>query len=126
MKTLTHRIALTLLLLALASPIVSAKVKTRTMSFGQDFIVGEKVIKAGIYRLSFDDKTNELTILNNKTKEVVAKVAARLETREKGDSAFDLQMVQQGERQELVAMPIPYSEKIVRIGEARSVTTSVP
>ena len=126
MKTLTQRIALTLLLLAIASPIVSAKVKTRTMAFGQDFLVGEKVIKAGIYRLSFDDKTNELTILDNKTKEVVIKVAARLETREKGVSAFDLQMVQQGERQELVGMPIPYSEKIVRIGEARAVTTSVP
>ena len=126
MKTLTHRIALTLLLLALASPIASAKVKTRTMSFGQDFMVGEKVIKAGIYRLSFDDQTGELSIIDKKTKQVVAKVAARLETREKNEAAFDLHMVQQGERQELVAMPIPHTEKIVRIGEARPVTTSVP
>ena len=52
----------------------SAKVKSRVITIGQDFIVAGTTIKAGTYRFSFDDQKHELTVSDRKTKQVLARV----------------------------------------------------
>ena len=86
-----------LLCLSLAGVTASAKVKSRTVAITQDFAVAGTVVKSGIYLFSFDDKTNELIIADNKTRQVVAKVAARSEPRETAAPATDLRLAKQGD-----------------------------
>lgn len=86
-----------LLCLSLAGVTASAKIKSRTVALGQDIAVGGTSVKSGIYLFSFDDKTNELTISDNKTRQVVAKVAARTQPREKAAKETDLQLSKQGD-----------------------------
>lgn len=86
-----------LLCLSLAGVTASAKVKSRTVAITQDFAVAGTVVKTGIYLFSFDDKTNELTIADNKTRAVVAKVAARTQPRETAAPETDLQLAKQGD-----------------------------
>ncbi|HWS56441.1 MAG TPA: hypothetical protein VN228_20045 [Pyrinomonadaceae bacterium] len=86
-----------LLCISLAGVTASAKVKSRTVAITQDFAVAGTVVKSGIYLFSFDDKTNELTISDNKTRSVVAKVAARTQPRETAAPTTDLQLARQGD-----------------------------
>lgn len=115
-----NRIAAALILLALASTVASAKITSRTVTFGQDFYVGETAVKAGTYRLSFDDATNELSVIDRKTKAVVAKAAARMEKR---GSALDVQMVPQGGSMALASFACLGKDQIIKIGN--STTASV-
>jgi hypothetical protein len=94
MKKITTRIATVLLLgLVCVSP-AFAKVKSRVITVGQDFAVGSTVVKAGTYRFSFDDQKNELTVLDRKTKEVIARIEARPEARTDGLMTMSLQLVE--------------------------------
>lgn len=93
MKKITTRIATALLLgLVCVSP-AFAKVKSRIITVGQDFAVGATTVKAGTYRFSFDDEKHELTVLDRKTKEVVARSEARSEGRTDGLMTMQLQLV---------------------------------
>lgn len=93
MKKMTTRIATALLLGVLCAAPAFAKAKSRLLTVGQDFIVGTTTVKAGTYVFSIDDATNELTVLNKKTKEVVARAETRAETRGKGPLRLDFQLV---------------------------------
>lgn len=112
-----NRIAAALILLVLSSTVASAKVTSRTVTFGQDFYVGETVVKSGTYRLSFDDATNELSVIDRKTKAVVAKTAARMEKR-KATLGLDVQMVPQGEKMALASFAFPGNNQVIKIGDA--------
>lgn len=93
MKKITTRIATALLLgLVCVSP-AFAKVKSRTITVGQDFAVGATTVKAGTYRFSFDEEKHELTVIDRKTKEVVARSEARSEGRTDGLMTMQLQLV---------------------------------
>ncbi len=93
MKKITTRIATALHLgLVCASP-AFAKVKSRTITVGQDFAVGGTVVKAGTYRFSFDDQKNELTVADRKSKEVIARAETRVQARGKGPFKLDVQLV---------------------------------
>ncbi|HEX8354870.1 MAG TPA: hypothetical protein VF611_18325, partial [Pyrinomonadaceae bacterium] len=70
-----------------------AKVKSRVITVGQDFAVGGTVVKAGTYRFSFDEEKKELTVLDRKTKEVIARSEARSESRTDGQMTMHLQLV---------------------------------
>jgi hypothetical protein len=96
MKKFTTRIATAALLCLVCVAPAFAKVKSRTISVGQDFAVGGTVVKAGTYRFSFDDQKNELTVLNRKTKEVIARSEARTEARTDGQLTMQLQLVDGG------------------------------
>jgi len=93
MKTFTTRIATAALLCLLCVAPAFAKVKSRVITVGQDFAVGSTVVKAGTYRFSFDEQKNELTVLDRKTKEVIARAEARIETRTDGRLSMNLQLV---------------------------------
>lgn len=66
-----------LLLCVLFGSVAIANVKSKTVTFNEEVTVGDKQIKKGNYRVSFDDQTNELTISSGK--EVVVKTKAHLE-----------------------------------------------
>jgi hypothetical protein len=93
MKKITTRIATVLLLGIVCAAPAFAKVNSRTITVGQDFAVGGTVVKAGTYRFSFDDEKNELTVLNRKTKEVIARAEVRTEARTDGQLTMHLQLV---------------------------------
>jgi hypothetical protein len=85
MKRISTLIAATLFVCAVLSATASAKVKSRVITIGQDFIVAGTTIKAGTYRFSFDDQKHELTVSDRKTKEVLARAEARAEDHKGGD-----------------------------------------
>jgi hypothetical protein len=70
-------IALTLVVCALLTPAALAGVKTKQVTFDKDIKVGDTLVKKGSYKVTFDEESKELTILNGK--KVVAKTTARLE-----------------------------------------------
>ena len=108
MKKATSRVATALLVCALFAISVSAKVKTRAVTFGQDFAVGGTLVKAGTYNLSFDDQTNALTVIDRKTKEVIAKAEARAEARRAGSVlGMDIQIVGTGASATLASIAFP-------------------
>ena len=93
MNKMMTRFATVLLLGVLCAAPAFAKAKSRVLTVGQDFIVGATTVKAGTYVFQINDETNELTILNRKTKEVVARAETRAQTRDKGPFRLDLQLV---------------------------------
>ena len=93
MKKITTRVATALLLGVLCAAPAFAKAKSRLITVGQDFVVGATTVKAGTYVFSVDDATNELTVLNKKTKEVIARAETRAQARGKGPFKLDFQLV---------------------------------
>lgn len=84
MRRITTSIIVALLLCAATSMTASAKVTSRLITVGQDFLIAGKTVKAGTYRFGFDDGKNELTITERKTGEVVARTEAHAERSKKG------------------------------------------
>jgi hypothetical protein len=103
MKKFAVGMILALAVCALASTAAQAKVKSKVVSVGVDFMVGDTLLKKGTYKFSFDTDSNELTVMT-KDKAVVAKTAARLEDRKKSASALDIVLAQKGQSQMLVSI----------------------
>src|SRR5215207_7845940 len=93
MKKMTTRIATALLLGVLCAAPAFAKAKSRMLTVGQDFVVGATTVKAGTYIFSVESDTHELTVLNKKTKEVVARAQTTAQPRGKGPFKLDFQLV---------------------------------
>jgi hypothetical protein len=93
MKKMTTRIATALLLGVLCAAPAFAKAKSRLLTVGQDFVVGATTVKAGTYNFSVDEATNELTVSDKKTKEVIARAETRSQSRGKGPFRLDFQLV---------------------------------
>lgn len=115
MKKLTIRIALVLALCAASVSIASAKVKTRSLTFGTDFWVGNTLVKKGTYKIAFDDQTNEISILDKTT--VVAKVPAQVKKREGNNRAWDVALVTVGDRTTLVRLAFPEAGQTLVLNE---------
>src|SRR5215211_4776775 len=73
MKKMMTRFATALLLCVLCAAPAFAKAKSRLLTVGQDFAVGATTVKAGTYIFSVDSESNELTVLDKKTKAVIAR-----------------------------------------------------
>lgn len=93
MKRVLTAALVALLVCAASAATASAKVRSRVHTVGMDFVVAGKTVKAGTYRFSFDDKTNELTVTDRKTREVVARAQARAEGRSGEFNTLGLQLV---------------------------------
>ena len=115
MKKLTVRIALMLALCATSGSIVSAKVKSKTLTFGTDFWVGNTLVKKGTYKVSFDDQTNEISIIDKTT--VLAKVPAQVKKREGNNRAWDVALVAVGDRVTLVRLAFPEAGQTLVLNE---------
>jgi hypothetical protein len=108
MKKLATRMMVALVVCVLTGSMALAKVKitSSTVTFGTDFVVGETLVKKGTYKLVFNNKTNELTILD-KDKAVVAKTMARVESRKAAAPGMEIILSQKGEHQALLSLAFP-------------------
>jgi hypothetical protein len=122
MKKFAVRMIIALVVCALAGTAALGKVKSKTVSIGVDFVVGNTLVKKGTYKLSFDDQTNELTVIA-KDKTVLAKAVAHLEKREKPASGTDIILAQKGDSQALVSIAFTGDTQNIVVG-ARSVETA--
>jgi hypothetical protein len=119
MKKNLTRIALVFVICALTGVAAMAKEKSRLVSFGIDFVVGGTQVKAGTYRVSFNEETNELSILDKKTKSVIAKASARLENREGSSNLFDMRWVTKDNSQVLVGITFPGARQDIVLGNTQ-------
>jgi hypothetical protein len=106
MKKFSVRMIIALVVCALAGNAALAKVKSKTISVGVDFMVGTTLVKKGTYKWSFDTQTNELSIIA-KDKTVAARTIARLEKRQAVASGADVVLAQKGVSQMLVSVAFP-------------------
>jgi spermidine/putrescine-binding protein len=97
--------ALALAVCLAASVAVAAKPKSNKLSFGSDFRVGSTLVKAGTYKVTYDDKTGEVTI-NDKTS-TVARATVKVEQREKAKAGWDVVLASKGDGLALVSLAFP-------------------
>jgi hypothetical protein len=97
-----------------------AKVQSKLVSFGQDFMVGGTPIKAGTYRVSYDDKTNEFTVSDKKSKTVLAKVSGRTEKRKSSTFGFDIKMDTENGSQVLTSIAFPGDSNVIQLAPGDS------
>lgn len=115
-KNLT-RIALAFILCAMTGVVAMAKDRSRVISFGQNFVVGGTEVKAGTYKVSFNEETNEVSIQDRKTKTVVAKASARLEDRAGSTGSFDMRWATKDNTQVLIGISFPGAKQQIVVNE---------
>ena len=115
MKKTSIRIAAALLLCSLTATTASAKVTSQVVTFKQDIVVGGTSVKSGTYRVSFDDKTNELTVSDAKTKTVVAKAAASTGKRQSGGTRLEFMTASQGDAQSLTGIAFAGQKQLITL-----------
>ncbi|HUQ32074.1 MAG TPA: hypothetical protein VM095_08135 [Pyrinomonadaceae bacterium] len=104
MKKFAVQMMIALVVCSLAgNAVLAAKVKSRTITVGVDFVVGKTLVKKGTYKWSFDTGTNELTV-TAKDKTVVAKTIAHLEERKATSFGTDVVLAQKGSNQILISI----------------------
>lgn len=85
MKKIVNRTVVLVVMCAITSVLTMANTTTKRVAFDRAVIVNGTLVKAGTYKVAFDDQTGELTITRGK--ETVAKAPARLEKLEEGSRA---------------------------------------
>jgi hypothetical protein len=109
--------ALALAVCVLAAGVAAAKPKTRTLTFGSDFWVGSTPVKAGTYKLTYDDKTGEVTIADKTT--TLARTTVKVEQRGKSKAGWDVVLAPKGDGLALVSIAFPGdSQRLVVDGAA--------
>lgn len=117
MKMNLTRIITALVLCALIGSLAVAKEKSRMIAFSKDFMVGSTQVKAGTYRVSFDEATSELSIYDKKSKTVLAKSPARLEKREGNSAYLEIRWADQTEPLLLRGISFPGDSQRIVLGE---------
>src|SRR4051794_36951284 len=105
MRKHSVRAALALALCLAAAGAASAKVKTQKLTFGSDFWVGSTLVKAGTYKVSYDDKTGEVTI--NDKSSTLARATVKAEPREKSKVGWDVVLAPRGGGLALTSLAFP-------------------
>lgn len=123
-KNLT-RIALAFVLCAMTGVVAMAKEKSRVVSFGSDFVVGGTEVKAGTYKVSFNTETNELSILDRKTKSVIAKASARLEKPEGSRNILDMRWVTKNNAQVLIGITFPGDNQNIVLNDSNTQVANI-
>ena len=118
MKKNLTRIALAFVFCAMTSVVGLAKEKSRLVSFGIDFVFGGEQVKAGTYRVSFNAETNELSILDKKTRSVIAKAPARTEKREGTRNILDMRWVTKDNSQVLIGISFPGDDQNIVVTDS--------
>ena len=121
MKSIVNRIAVVVMIGALASVAAFAKTHKHRVTFENDIKVNGTVVKKGSYEVKFDDATGQLSI--NKNGKAVAQAMAKLEDRDKKANGFQLRSVGNGNETELIGMTFSGSDKDVVITGGGAVTT---
>ena len=109
MKTLWNRIALALLITALASVSVFPKSKTETVRFPMNIKVNGTLVNKGVYDLKFDDKTGELSIM--KGGKVVARATTSTAKRDRKAQTLEFKAEGSGEEAQLISVAFSGSDQ---------------
>jgi hypothetical protein len=107
-------LALSLALVSVGTT-ASAKVKSKKLTFGQDFWVGSTLVKKGTYKIAYDDKTGEVTFSDKET--TVASATVRVEKRAGSKSGWDVILSSKGDGQALVSISFPDDSQKLIIGD---------
>ena len=116
MRKHSIRAALALALCLASAGAASAKVKTRTLTFGSDFWVGSTLVKAGTYKISYDDKSGEVSISDKKA--TVARATVKVEQREKSKAGWDVVLAAKGGGLSLVSLAFPGDKQNLVVGNS--------
>lgn len=108
--------ALVLALGVLTAGTASAKVKTRALTFGSDFWVGDTLVKKGTYKVAYDDSTGEVSFNDKKT--TVAKTTVKVEKREQVRVGWDVVLAPKGDGVALVRLAFPGDSQALVIGDS--------
>jgi hypothetical protein len=108
--------ALALALCMAAASGVAAKSKSRMLTFGSDFRVGSTLVKAGTYKVTYYDKTGEVSI-SDKTSTLV-RATVKVEQREKSKTGWDVVLAQKGDGLSLVSLAFPGDRQNLLVGDS--------
>ena len=114
--------ALALALCLAAAGAVVAKPKSRMLTFGSDFRVGSTLVKAGTYKVTYDDKTGEVSI-SDKTS-TLARVTVKVEQREREKTGWDVVLAQKGDGLSLVSVAFPGDSRNLVVGDSTTAGSS--
>ena len=106
---------LALVLCLVLAGAASAKPKSRTLTFGSDFWVGSTLVKAGTYKVTYDDKTGEVSISDKKSNEL-ARATVKVEQREKSKAGWDVVFAEKGGGLSLVSLAFPGDKQNLVVG----------
>ena len=115
MRKHSIRAALALALCLTAAGAAFAKTKTQKLTFGSDFWVGSTLVKAGTYKVSYDDKTGEVSI--NDKSSTLARAAVKVEQRGKSKAGWDVVLASKGGGLALVSLAFPGDKNNLVVGE---------
>lgn len=115
MRKHSVRAALALALCLATAGVASAKAKTNKLTFGSDFWVGSTLVKAGTYKVSYDDKTGEVSISDKST--TLARATVKVEQRGKSKAGWDVVLAQKGGGLALVSLAFPGDKQNLVVGD---------
>ena len=120
MRKHSIRAALALALCLAAAGAAFAKAKTKTLTFGSDFWVGSTLVKAGTYKISYDDKTGEVSI-SDKTS-TLARATVKAEPRGKAKAGWDVVLAPKGGGLTLTSLAFPGDKQNLVVSDTTAVT----
>jgi len=121
MKSIVSRMVAIVMVGALTGMVAFAKVHKQKVTFENDIKVNGTLVKKGTYDLKFDDETNQLSIVKNG--KTVVQAMAKLESREKKASDFQLRSTTSGDEQQMIGVTFGGSDKDVVITTGGASTT---
>src|ERR1051325_9920516 len=116
MRKHSVRAALALALCLATAGVAFAKAKSNKLTFGSDFWVGSTLVKAGTYKVTYDDKTGEVSI-SDKT-ETLARTTAKVEQREKAKAGWDVVLASKSGGLALVSLSFPGDKQNLVVGDS--------
>ena len=102
MNYFIRRVALTLMVVSLASVSVLAKTQSEKITFIDDIKINGTLVAKGAYKLKFDDKTGEVSIL--KGSKVIARATATTAKRNSKSQTFEWRYSGSGDDQQLTGI----------------------
>jgi hypothetical protein len=121
MKSWANRILVALLIAVMTGVVAFAKSKKETVTFRTNLKVNGTLVKKGTYDVSFDEQTAELAILKNG--KPIAKVAARVEKRERKAKSLEIRSIGSGDDTQLVALTFGGSDQSIVVNQSGGQTT---
>jgi hypothetical protein len=121
MKSIVSRMVAIVMVGALTGVVALAKVHKQRVTFENDIKVNGTLVKKGTYDVKFDDESGQLSIVKNG--KTVAQAMAKLESREKKASDFQLRSTTSGDEQQMIGVTFNGSDKDVVITTGGASTT---
>ena len=122
MKSIVSKMMAVLMVGALTGVVAFAQVHKQKVTFESDIKVNGTLVKKGTYDVKFDDESGQLSI--EKNGKAVAQAMAKLESREKKASDFQLRSTVNGDETNLTGITFGGSDKNIVITNSGASTTT--